>query len=459
MLVKMNRTLLTVKKEAMNTKQKRIEKNWNTVRRIARASMSISLLTDLDQDFNYKRAGIWNFDKFFKVASSDPSSRSEEDINFLVRSTSHLPFFGQRSHMSSFKQTKTSMGGKLTKEQHFELCRTLLLRQIQENEVVFEVDDDANEVFVVVEGSLLSCRSDGFVSSISEGQSFGELALSRRIPTRSTRVTASEPTIFLVIHKDDYQRILRSQFLDAFSDKLEFLRLAPAFKELDERSIFQIATSAQLHRLRPGSKVVKEGEPIDPNRFFFVVKRGEMAVIKAGALVCNMAVREAICDSNALSQRHLTKVYPFTLRCETLVEYYSMSRRDILNRLQPGDLEKIRMNVTNFPDSKLWSKACQMQNAWTEYKNKLVNSIIHSGYQREKLDQIIARPPRKAKLNSNNKRPTLSGRQLVGAQKKVEEVRGADQVANILSDTMRLNRQVNGQTPSIGARFFAKIIE
>eukprot|EP00512_Aurantiochytrium_limacinum_P012693 CAMPEP_0171572864 /NCGR_PEP_ID=MMETSP0961-20121227/4409_1 /TAXON_ID=87120 /ORGANISM="Aurantiochytrium limacinum, Strain ATCCMYA-1381" /LENGTH=157 /DNA_ID=CAMNT_0012127857 /DNA_START=633 /DNA_END=1102 /DNA_ORIENTATION=- len=148
------------------------------------------------------------------------------------------------------------------------------------HEFVFRQGDTGEEFFIILEGSVLVQRdvnNSGVahtVAKLEAGGSFGEIALSSKFVVRTASVVTLEPCLLLVIHKDDYQRILQNTHQEIFDRKIRFLKLVPAFQDLTEKEVFNLCVSLHTYRVRAGSSVVREGDLLDPLRFFIIVKRG-----------------------------------------------------------------------------------------------------------------------------------------------------------------------------------------
>ncbi|GBG28491.1 cAMP-dependent protein kinase regulatory subunit [Hondaea fermentalgiana] len=411
-------------KESVGARRQRVRRNWDLARQIARAALSLSAITNRQAEAD-SQVGIKNYTRFIKLLDTHPASRSDADLDFMMASTSHLAIFS--SKVSSFGKASVdvaasdvTVGAHLTHSQHREICRIMKMRTFKKShEFIFHQGDTGEEFFIILEGSVLVQRdvdNSGVahtVAKLEAGGSFGEIALSTQYTVRTAAVVTIEPCVLLVIHKDDYQRILQNTHQEVFDRKMRFLKSVPALQDLTDKEFFNLCISLHTNRARVGTSIMKEGDSLDPLRFFVIVKRGELEVRKLVAqssstmakttskstshlgsipkedtaknvhratkvmTLCLMGPTESICDHQTLTSREDTSYkYPFTVVAKTLCEYYSISKHDLFGKLSRASLATVQQRISHFPSTRLLRNAFAVNRGWEAYKASLVCEIL-----------------------------------------------------------------------------------
>jgi CRP-like cAMP-binding protein len=414
--VKMAGAIGRITKESESTRRGRIKRHWDLVRQIARAAISLRVLNDHSDRLDSKN-GINNYSRFVKVLEAHPAMRTPSDLEFLVAATRSLEFFSKHAASAGVKNVEDAY--EITDSQHLELCRTMRLRRFDESRLtVFEQGDTGEEFFIILEGSVTVHRRVGeagvsrVIARLEAGKSFGEQALlgTSKGMLRTASIVTDEPCAFLVIHKNDYIRILRDAHQELFDLKLKFLRKVFAVRDLPDQDIFNLAVSMSMHKVRVGREIVREGTPLDPLRFFIIVKRGEVEVLKKVRIaqsarfgdvlatgsgeharehyqdgdgeqeqlrICLLGPTEVVCDSRLLDGREDAHYrYPFSIAAKTLVEFYCIAKHDMLSKLSKDSLATIHSLVSKIPDERTIVNAFAVAVGWREYKSGLIREVL-----------------------------------------------------------------------------------
>lgn len=88
-----------------------------------------------------------------------------------------------------------------------QLSESIKTREFASNQVIIEKGDEGNTMFVIISGKVKIHDGKEQVAEIIEGNFFGEMALLDGEP-RSMSVTAIEPTIVAIIHRNDFFNVL-----------------------------------------------------------------------------------------------------------------------------------------------------------------------------------------------------------------------------------------------------------
>mmetsp|Transcript_8296 Transcript_8296/g.15474 ORF Transcript_8296/g.15474 Transcript_8296/m.15474 type:complete len:653 (+) Transcript_8296:188-2146(+) len=388
-------------KQTSEARRSRITRRWDRVRQISMAALSINLICD-KRDSADTEFGVKNYTRFERIIRTHPSARSNVDLDFLMQSTKHLSFFNQVKASESKLKGDNNQDTQVSPLQHREMCRCMTLRRFEgSHEYIFKQGDPGGEFFVTLSGTVAVYRTTGtygvsrLICKLGAGSCFGELALSQTSSVRTASIVTVEPSAFLVVKKEDYARILKSSHQDAFDKKTKFLRSVHAFRSLSDKDIFNIAVCLQVRKARVGDCLVEQGDPFDPLTFLLVIKTGEVEILKRidseVVKLCVMGKTEAICDWDTLDQVEEAKyTYPFTAKASTLVEYYFISRHDIIGKLSKNATDSISRDITRIPHTDITKSMLQASNAWKNYKHHLVKSIINNKKKRRNTKKANA---------------------------------------------------------------------
>ena len=171
-----------------------------------------------------------------------PDNRTSEDIENIVKATSHLKFFADLNANEESSRT------------HSECFKYITTKIYEENEYVCRKGDPGTAFYFILKGSITKIvrkktdieekpqkvtRAETCINFSPEpeekevavlyvGNSFGEMALMNDRP-RYFSVQCTEPTILGVLEKNDYHTIAKAQE-KLLNEKIDFLRNLEAFK-------------------------------------------------------------------------------------------------------------------------------------------------------------------------------------------------------------------------------------
>jgi serine/threonine protein phosphatase PrpC len=119
----------------------------------------------------------------------------------------------------------------LTERELLRVLQAVEVRPYQPGQLVIDEGAKGDELFVVLSGRVCVMRGDDILSSLGEGEHFGEMALIRSAPRSATVRAEAEGAELIVIRRADFFEILRKehelavkllwQFLGVFADRLE----------------------------------------------------------------------------------------------------------------------------------------------------------------------------------------------------------------------------------------------
>ena len=162
------------------------------------------------------------------------------------------------------------------------------LRTIPRGHVVFHRGDDADSFYVIRRGRAVIEDDDPdtgdtrVISTLTRGDSFGELGLLNRSP-RSTTIRAADDLELFEVDRPTFDRLL-AQLIDV----PDFAPTMQAFAELKQLPPFRTSTFEELADVlehggwlsaAPGHAFVEQGEPGDA---FYIVGSGQVTVLADG---------------------------------------------------------------------------------------------------------------------------------------------------------------------------------
>uniref|UniRef100_A0A8D3CBX7 cAMP-dependent protein kinase type I-alpha regulatory subunit n=1 Tax=Scophthalmus maximus TaxID=52904 RepID=A0A8D3CBX7_SCOMX len=130
--------------------------------------------------------------------------------------------------------------------------------------------------YVIDQGEMDVYVNSEWMTSISEGGSFGELALIYGTP-RAATVRAKSNVKLWGIDRDSYRRILMGSTLRKRKMYEEFLSKVSILESLDKWERLTVADALEKVQFEDGQKIVVQGEPGDE---FFIILEGTAAVLQ-----------------------------------------------------------------------------------------------------------------------------------------------------------------------------------
>ncbi|XP_032460786.1 cAMP-dependent protein kinase type I-beta regulatory subunit isoform X4 [Phocoena sinus] len=143
-------------------------------------------------------------------------------------------------------------------------------------ETVIQQGDEGDNFYVIDQGEVDVYVNGEWVTSISEGGSFGELALIYGTP-RAATVKAKTDLKLWGIDRDSYRRILMGSTLRKRRVYEEFLSKVSILESLEKWERLTVADALEPVQFEDGEKIVVQGEPGDD---FFIITEGTASVLQ-----------------------------------------------------------------------------------------------------------------------------------------------------------------------------------
>jgi cAMP-dependent protein kinase regulator len=143
-------------------------------------------------------------------------------------------------------------------------------------EVIIQQGDEGDNFYVIDLGEVDIYVNNEWVILISDGGSFGELALIYGTP-RAATVKAKTDTKLWGIDRDSYRRILMGSTIRKRKMYAEFLGKVSILENLDKWERMTVADSLTPVVFEDGQEIVRQGEPGED---FFIITEGSASVLQ-----------------------------------------------------------------------------------------------------------------------------------------------------------------------------------
>jgi CRP-like cAMP-binding protein len=186
----------------------------------------------------------------------------------------------KRSH---FKSPKLIELLKPCLQQHFLLKEieniNLLLDCLEEKfstpgEVVIWQGSIGDLFYIIEKGKCEVVKNNNQIAVLSEGKSFGEMALLNST-VRTATVRSLQPCHFWILHRRAFRDLIAKQEKLKLQDKIQFLKTIELFSKLVDSSLEKIADVMVQRTFPNGEKIIKQGEQGDS---FFMIISGRVVV-------------------------------------------------------------------------------------------------------------------------------------------------------------------------------------
>ena len=205
--------------------------------------------------------------------------------------------------VSSFFQT-------MDKKLHNDICQVAKYKKLDSNSIVFEQGEEGDAFFIIIRGRVsihvssnvaldsqskaekeekdaalassgldITSKYGQYVKVLTGGHSFGELALLHGKPRTGTIITQEE-TEFLVIMKEDYDRILQRMQSVELENHVKFLRNFPVMKHWPTSRLVRLAYCFNQIEVEKGTILLDQGEPVHEASLMYVIDSGGVLVTR-----------------------------------------------------------------------------------------------------------------------------------------------------------------------------------
>jgi len=142
--------------------------------------------------------------------------------------------------------------------------------------LIIKEGDVGSIVYVMEEGKVEVSREGKFLSVMSAGKLFGELAILYNCQRTATIKAATDCKLW-AIERQCFQTIMMRTGLIRQSEYTTFLKSVPTFVNLPEETLIKIADVLEETHYREGEYIIRQGAMGDT---FFIISKGRVKVTK-----------------------------------------------------------------------------------------------------------------------------------------------------------------------------------
>jgi cAMP-dependent protein kinase regulator len=157
----------------------------------------------------------------------------------------------------------------LEPEELTQVLDAMFLVKNSAGDMIIKQGDEGDNFYCIHSGTVEVIVNDEKVSEISEGGSFGELALIYNQP-RAASIRAKTDTQLWAIDNGTYRRILMGSTMRKRKQYEEFLANVKILNSLDKWERLAVADALEPCNFEDGTDIVKQGEP--GNEFFIIIE-------------------------------------------------------------------------------------------------------------------------------------------------------------------------------------------
>jgi cGMP-dependent protein kinase len=165
----------------------------------------------------------------------------------------------------------------LGSENQEKLLECFMQVRAPEKDIIYTIGNTASLIYIIDTGSVELTYSDGEVKVLQTGEYFGMEAMDDN-QQRTETVKTLQSTVFLCITGDTYRNLKEEVFLREQSEKIQFLKEFPLFKQMDHHKIFDLCDGIIQQKYNQNTLLVQEGYTKDR---IYIIQEGSIQVSKS----------------------------------------------------------------------------------------------------------------------------------------------------------------------------------
>lgn len=160
-----------------------------------------------------------------------------------------------------------------------EIAKTARFQQVTKGEYVVKEGERGVTFYILMSGTLEVVKQgvQKRLAVLRAGNSFGEASLGAGAPPRNASVICtSQDAHMLVLHKSDYDCIMKDEKRAAHRRAYRCIKNVPLFAFWSRARLHQTCSKLQWHDYKKGDEIIRQGEPCD-NVYFIIEGRCEVS--------------------------------------------------------------------------------------------------------------------------------------------------------------------------------------
>eukprot|EP00736_Rhodelphis_marinus_P002926 Rmarinus@m.26781 len=245
----------------------------------AKAMLSDGPFTEgrLDRRFSARRPAVAAERTY--VDGEKPKFRQEEASQYPLEERRTTKTEKERAVVSE-SVSRSILFSDLAEPVQKQIIDNMFRLEVNAGDVVFRQGDNGDLFYVATSGKYdIIVTREGqskVVASVSEGGSFGELALMYNAP-RAATVKAVADGVLFAADRQVYMSIIIQAHRKQKDEFLGFLRSIPEFNSMNESDMSTLASVLENDIFDSGSYIIREGDVGDR---FYIIRSGEVRVLK-----------------------------------------------------------------------------------------------------------------------------------------------------------------------------------
>ena len=220
--------------------------------------------SDIAMQGNRNTSGKLERSKLRQILASN-EERTQADCELMARMLGDIPFFNNLPF-----HTRIDLSMRMSHE------------TFAPNRVIFLQGDVGDKFYIVITGEVridVAVGKDGGqmkeVARVGPGAHFGEVALLRNVP-RSATVTATQECEFLVLDRETYSQVMKTEELSRIATNVKFMSGCLLFSKWSHNLIVKVAYYCSMEEHEKGTELVRQGDIADKA---FIIRSGSCRVV------------------------------------------------------------------------------------------------------------------------------------------------------------------------------------
>ena len=217
---------------------------------------------DVFPDWVLERADFTTVDSIIK----------EEKLREALQAPAHVRSHQQLLLVTTWLQAVWPTAERLGPKRVQAIAKCVRFFHVKRGDVIIREGEPGRTFYILVSGRVdVSKQATGVVAQLKPGDSFGEIALMHGQTTRSATIcAATEAVEFLVLHKTDYDTIMKEFQSSERMQAFKCLARDPARARWARSRLDRVCSLLQWRYVKAGAVIIRQGEK--PDNVYFVLE-------------------------------------------------------------------------------------------------------------------------------------------------------------------------------------------